>query len=245
MSPYKIVSEALAEAFDVRAENDGVRVTTHCVYPSNGFVQVVVRGGKDTFFVSDEGGALQEIAAAGAEIQKPDKQVQHLVAPMGLMISGGVIRSPQCPAESISVAVALVANASKEVADWFFDHARIERQRNFRELVKKFLSAKFENVRHHEIIVGKSNKPHKFENLVLLPNGVRMIFDPVIYDPASINARVVANMDVRQAEYENLSQHIVYDDSDNWKVEDLNLLQVGAEVIPFSKATSALKALAH
>ena len=35
---------------------DGVRVSTHVLYPSNGSVSVVVRGGKNHFIISDEGG---------------------------------------------------------------------------------------------------------------------------------------------------------------------------------------------
>jgi hypothetical protein len=91
-----------------------------------------------------------------------------------------------------------------------------------------------------EILVGKSNKAHKFENLIHLPNGRRLIVDPVIQDMSSINARVVANLDVRAADYPDLEQRIVYDDEEDWKTENLNLLQVGATVIPFSQAPNVL-----
>ena len=43
----------------VTPTSDGVRVTTHCMYPSNGLVQVTVRGG-ESIVVSDEGGAVGE-----------------------------------------------------------------------------------------------------------------------------------------------------------------------------------------
>src|SRR6476646_7105341 len=69
-------------------------------------------GGVDTFIVTDEGGALREIEAAGATIRHPDRLLRHLVAAHGLAIVDGVIRSPQCHADAIALAVSLVANAS-------------------------------------------------------------------------------------------------------------------------------------
>jgi hypothetical protein len=55
----------LDEMAVVKRVGYGVRVTTHCMYPSNGLVQVMVRGGVSTVVVSDEGGAMEEALAAG------------------------------------------------------------------------------------------------------------------------------------------------------------------------------------
>ncbi|MGB5102939.1 MAG: hypothetical protein WBO04_06405 [Steroidobacteraceae bacterium] len=137
--------------------------------------------------------------------------------------------------------IALVANASRDVADWLFAHTKIKRERDFKVLLRQFLHTRFPDYLHQETLVGQSNKPHKFEHLLHMPDGNRIIVDPVLHDPSSINARVVANMDVRLAGHKNLEQRIVYDDLNDWTAEDLNLLQVGAPVvIPFSRATDAL-----
>ena len=74
--------------------------------------------------------------------------------------------------------------------------------------------------------------------------GKRIVVDPVIHDMKSINARVVANMDVQRAGYEDVEQRIVYDDSDDWKASEINILQFGATVIPFSKAPKVLSRMA-
>lgn len=241
MSPYERVQSELANYFMVHEEADGVvRVTTHCMYPSNGFVQVVVHGGVNTFVVSDRGGALRELEGAGADVSNPDKLLRSLVTTHGLRIGNGVISSPQCSAETLAVAITLVANASKEAADWLFATLKIKRSKNFREVVAMYLRMKYEQHVRADTVVGASNKPHKFDNLILLPHGGRLIVDPVIPDASSINARVVANMDVRLAEHQGLEQRIVYDDEDEWRVEDLNLLQVGATVIPYSRANDVL-----
>jgi hypothetical protein len=236
----------LEEIAEVQVEDDGVRITTHCMYPSHGLVQVTVRGGPRVVVVSDEGGALGEAESAGLDLaSRKDGVLAHLVAAQGLRIKGGVISSPAVPIESASMAVLLVANASKEVAQWLYEHARIKRPRDFRLRLASFLKATFENrVVHDEKIIGASNKPHKFANVIILGEEKRLIIDPVAKDPASINARVVANLDVRTSKNPNIIQRIVYDDAEKWLASDLNLIQIGAPVVPFSRSEDVIKRIA-
>lgn len=244
MSHLVQVQESLEGLFRAFQWGDSVRVVTHCLYPGNSFVNVVVRGGTDTFYVSDDGNAVRELSAAGAELQKPDMLVRHLIAESGLLMRDGVIASPRVSASDLGVAIALVANTSRDVAKWLFSHAKIKRERDFKSVVQQFLRSKFDDHVKHDIVVGASNKVHKFENLIALPDGKRLIVDPVMHDANSINARLVANLDVRSAGYADLEQRIVYDDDSEWKPDELNLLQIGATVVPFSKAPQVFSRLA-
>ncbi|WP_298139586.1 hypothetical protein [Acidiferrobacter sp.] len=244
MKHIELVREALSKTFPAFEWGDSVRVVTHYIYPGNSFVQVVVQGGLHTFVVSDYGNALRELTAAGAEIENPDKLVTHLVSNKGLLIRDGIISSPPVNADSLGVAIAFVADASKEVAEWLFGHFRIKEKRDFKSLVHHLLKVTFNDYVKAETFTGASNKRHKFDNLVVLPRGKKIIVDPVIHDANSINARVVANFDVRSVGYSNLEQRIIYDDEDNWKSDELNLLQVGAAVIPFSRAPEVLARIA-
>lgn len=72
----------------------------------------------------------------------------------------------------------------------------------------------------------------------------KLIVDPVSNDASSINARVVANLDVKANEDPNIIQRIVYDDEDDWSPADLNLLQVGAIAVPFSRSGEVIERLA-
>ncbi len=231
MIALDLVKAVLADAFRTFERSDGVCVTTHCVYPSNAFVQVMVRAGESTFVVSDDGGALRELEAAGADIAEPDKQLKKLVGQHGLSIYNGVVSAPSCDVAALPVAIALVANVSRDCADWLFAHTKIRRRRDFKLLLRQFIETRFLDRVRPETLTGKSNKPHTFEYLIHLEGGRRVIVDPVVHEANAINARVVANVDVRQADYENLEQRIVYDDEDDWTAEDLNLLQVGAPII--------------
>lgn len=247
MSFLTIVQSAITEVVKAEESVDGVYVTTQCMYPTGGYVRVAVRGGLDTFIISDEGYGFREIENTGTESKINEGSIKHLVVPQGLRLSGGVITSPSVRREALPVAITLVANASKEVADWFYTHLKIKRSRNFKQLVRRFLNETFaQNVKHDSQLIGKSNKTHKFENVILLPNGRRLIVDPVINEHASISSRIVANLDVGAMQYENLEQRIVYDDEDDedWKVEDLNLLAMSAPAIPFSKSHVAIREMA-
>ena len=224
---------------------DGVRVTTHCMYPSNGLVQVTVRGGGEAVVASDEGGAVGEALGAGIPFKNYNLMLARLIMDQGLSIREGVIFTPRIPIEAVSIAILHVANASQESARWLYEHIKIKRTRDFKAMLAEFLKLTFaDRVSHNAIIVGHSNKPHKFANIVSLSNGRRLIVDPAIHEFSSINARVVANLDVRAVNDPLLEQRIIYDDEEDWTPADLNLLQVGATVVPFSRSSEVFARLA-
>ena len=225
---------------------DGVLVATDCLYPSNGVVQVSVRSAGDRYLVSDEGNALREVSVAGADGSKSSAHFAHVVRKQGLELEHGVIRSPFVSLEQVPLAVILVANASKELADHIFDTWRLPRSRNFKKLLRETLSVEFLNVGpvREQIVLGNSNKPHSFENVIALSDGRTLVVDPVLKDANSINSRVVANLDVQAANHPGIIQRLVYDDEESWGIADLSLLQVSrVPVIPYSKSTQALRSL--
>jgi hypothetical protein len=215
------------------------------MYPSNSLVEVTVRGGTNTIIASDEGGAFGEALSAGIAVKDYSRAVTHLVSEQGLLIKQGVIYTPPVPIEASPPSVLLVANVSQEVARWMFDHTKVRKARDFREVLSEFLQQRFEKrLSHNAVIVGNSNKAHRFANVVSLENGRRLVVDPVIHDASSINARVVANLDVRTANEQGITQRIVYDDDENWSASDLNLLQVGAPLVPFSRSREVIERMA-
>jgi hypothetical protein len=235
----------LNEIATIKQVRDGYRVTTHCMYPSNGLVQVMVRGGSRTIVASDEGAGVDEALSAGVPAKDYSRSLAHLVRDQGLFIKNGVVFTPQMPLEAAPLSVLLVANASQEIARWLYEHTRVKRTRDFKVLLAEFLSRRFDDrVTHDAVIFGKSNKGHKFANVVALATGRRLIVDPVSNEASSINARVVANLDVKAAGDPTLEQRIIYDDEERWAPADLNLLQVGANVIPFSRSLEVIERLA-
>jgi len=241
-----VVIRGLKEAASIKiARGTDIVATTHCMYPSNGLVRVTVRGGIDSIVASDEGGAFGEALSAGIPARDYDRTLGGMVREQGLILRNGVIYTPTMPAEAAPLAIMLVANASQEVARWLYDHTKIKRTRDFRAMLSEFLMKKFDDrVTHNAVVIGHSNKPHKFANVVSLSDKRRLIIDPVANEASSINARVVANLDVKATENPLIIQRIVYDDEDNWSAADLNLLNVGATAIPFSRATEIIERIA-
>ena len=222
---------------------NGVRFNTHCLYPNNGFVKVVVLGAGNSFFVSDEGGAVRESEIAGASLDNPDRMFAKTLKAQGLQMHHAAIISQQVSLDDLPAAIALVANASKEIAESIFDEWRLARNRNFKEMLRRFLKIEFSDKSVQEqSIVGTSTKAHSFDTVVQFLDGSRLLVDAVLRDVKSINSRVVANLDVKQANHPQLSQSIVYDDEEDWNLTDLNLLHVSnVPIIPFSKSQVALR----
>ncbi len=224
--------------------HDGVRVTTHVMYPSNGLVNVVVRGGRHSCVVSDDGGAIGEGSAVGARMQPTDRQLGYLVRQQGLSIKKGTILSPPVSFDAVPATILVVANAARDVANWLYDHANVKRHRDFRAALTELLRATFSERVHGGFVEGK-RKRHEFAHVVDLAGGNKLIVDPVAREPSSINARVVSNLDVAQAEDPHISQRLVYDDEQEWTPDDLGLLGiVGVPVVPFSRSPQVIHRIA-
>lgn len=246
MSPIDNLADFLSDRLSAmatvkRIDDGGLRVTTHCMYPSNGLVQVTVRSGVSSILASDEGGAMSEALAAGIPMRDFSHQLAHHVREQGLLFKNGMIFTPRMPIESAPLAVLLVANASQEIARWLYEHVKLKRSRDFKELLAAFLKDTFNKRVAPASIVGHSRKPHKFVNVISFANGRRLIVDAAVNEASSINSRVVANMDVKANNDPLIDQRIVYDDEDEWTAADLNLLQVGAVVVPFSRSSEVIR----
>lgn len=223
---------------------NGVRITTHCMYPSNGLVRVTINGGIEKIVVSDGGEAFGEALAAGIEISNPDKLLRGFIKERGLLLKNGIIHTQMLPMEAAPVAILHVANVAKEAAAWLYNHGGLKSKRDFRVLLSKFLTSEFREQVAEDRLIGASHKPHKFPHVISFSNGRKFIVDAVSNDPSSINSRVVANMDIRATNDPMIDQRIVYDDAEPWNSSDLNLLQVGATIVPFSKAQDVIQLVA-
>ena len=132
------LAHRLSEMAAIKRVDDGLRITTHCMYPSNGLVQVTVRSGRSTIVASDEGGAMGEALAAGIPMRDFSSQLSHRVREQGLSFKNGMIFTPRMPLETAPLAIVLVANASQEIARWLYDHVKIKRTRDFKSSTKQF-----------------------------------------------------------------------------------------------------------
>lgn len=246
MNTHDLACEALRSLCAGTDDGNGdAQVNTHCLYPSNGIVRVSVKKLNDAFLVSDDGGAIREALSSAIELN-PKNQMRFgaIAEKQGLLFEGGAVTAPRVPREALALAIVLVANASKEIADSIFSHYKIKRHRDFKGMVQELLRSEFKQPPHEGNVVGQSTRAYRFENIISLQGGKRLLIDPVLRDANSINARVIANLDVQAVLNQDLAQRIIYDDEAGWETNELNVLHMtNVPVIAFSGAKNALRNL--
>ena len=224
----------------------GVRLTLPYTYPSSGLVRLLLREQNGSVIVSDERGAIHEAQSSGIDVGNADRVLRHITTPLGLIIQGGAIMSPAVSLPYVSGRMMLVAGASRDAANWLYTHAKVRPERDFRALLADLLQKRFaDTITSGEKITGASNKSYTFPFSLNLPSGKRLLVDTVINESSSINARVVANLDVRSNGNEMLEQRIVYDDYDLWDPANINILSAGAQVIAFSRLDAVFSRMAN
>lgn len=244
MTAIEAIRGSLGSVWAADEAAEGTWVTTACLYPSNASIRVLVRGGSELFVVSDEAGAIHEVTSSGLAFPSPDRRIRHIVRRQGLKIKNGVIYSPDVPSQALGAVITLVANTSKEAAHWGYEHSQFSSSKNFREeLLQMIDTMAGRMVEHNAFLIGASNKQHRFEHVIRRDRNRITVIDPVMNDPSSINAKVVAHLDIRQKLGNTLRQRLIYDDRIQWMAADINLLKVGATPVPFSGIREVLPKL--
>jgi len=245
MSTLEAVKAALHKWPAPRTADRGVSVPTHCLYPSNSVVKVTVEGGEDEFVVDDNAGSLEELEEVKIAPDNAARLIISVARGLGLKVTkGGAICSERVRSHDLEATIVLVANASKSAAQHLLEAVKPPR-RNLRAVIETLLDRDFQNRwRRDSRFAGASNKKHKFDYVVQLKGDRQLLLDVVVPDASSINAAVVAHLDVGHSNVEGLEQRIVYDDEQVWSAADLRLLKVGARAVPLSSLQRALVQLA-
>jgi len=231
------IREALAAFATCYEAESGYRVPTQCLYPSNGVVVVLVSGGPHQCLVSDEGRAIDEITNHGLFVEQPERVLRQFCTPRGLKYEGAKIFSPAVPLEALPDAIAHVANASSLVAHWGVYNIKLRSRRNLRAELKTLLQIRYQkdSIREELRLTGHSGRQYRFEFVVEIGAEQRLVLDSVRPEPTSINTRAIAHLDIARQENPQILQRMVYDENDDWRAEDLNLLRMAAELVPLTR----------
>lgn len=236
------VSRQIGSAKAVAEGTSTAVLDTHCLYPSNDTVQVFVEGKETEFRVHDGGGAVTD---SGVSAKRAASIIRPVVRNQGLHVtSEGEIVARNISRSQLNSAIILVANASKESAHFLVQRSRPKVHRIIRPVVERSLTMLFPDRWSDKARVSGLNKPHKFDYLVNLTGDRRLIMDVVVPELGSINAAFVSHWDVAQLKSEFFDQIIVFDDGDEWKSNDLALLDKGARLVPLQGLESALSGFA-
>ncbi len=245
MSILAAVESALGRWPSPVVADRGVRVATHCLYPSNSAVAVTITQRGDLFRVDDDGAALDEVAQAVRTEQPLKNLMKGIVKHRGCTLTErGEIISPSVGVRELEAAIVQVANASKAVAEHLLASARPPR-RDLKKAIEELLDLKFKDKwSRNAKIAGVSSKEHGFDYVIHIGGGRQLAMDFVVPDASSVNSAVVAHLDVNMKKVANLEQRIVYDDTQIWRASDIELLKAGARPVPFSSLKQTLERLA-
>ena len=246
MSISEYVNEALKPFSTYQESHGAVAVTTPCLYPSNAMVTVFVRGGPNGAIVSDDGRAIDELTVLNREISDVDRFLSRVCWRSGMNARNGKIYSPRIEWRQLPAAIAFVAQASATAVTIGLQRFKTRRNRDLHKELRNLLFQSFseDRIQKDSRLTGHSTRSYSFDNIVQVSAHL-LIVDPVVNDPNSINARAIAHLDVSRKQDDSIIQHLVYDDTVEWKAADLNLLQTAATIVPFSNLEPVMREFAR
>ena len=226
---------------------EDVLVTTHCQLPNGSLLKVRMRpAGDGLWIVSDGGAAFDEAIYSGIEAPTFNLNVRRAIRSKGLSFVDGRIESPRVDTASLFTASVIVANTARDVAEALLILGARGDEQSLEQRAREALVAKFHTwvLSKPLTISGASERLHKFDTALSLPDGRRVLIDVVKHQGNSINSTIVANMDVRRLGDESLVQRIVFDPEENWKPEEIALLKEGATPVALPGLISAIERIA-
>jgi len=236
------IREALSQFAVCVDEGGRIAVPTQCLYPSNGVVTVFVTGGPHQCVVSDEGGAIEEINSHGLEIRNPEPYLRPFYLPRGLIVSGSKIHTGPIPADALATAISLVATTASVAAFFAVRTFKHKARRDLKRELREILEARFSpgHVKEEIHLNGLSGRSYRFEFMVEIGQNRSLVLDSIFPEATAINTRTIAHFDLAQAKNPLFVQRIVYDQADDWTAADMNLLQMAAELVPFTSFSQNL-----
>lgn len=225
---------------------DGVVVSTQCLYPSGEHVQVDIIG-RGRYSVTDRGRAISNLESHNVILSSPARSISPFAKKYDLSVSnGGVVFISEVSIAEIPYAITLVANASKDAATIILDKHKFKPKENITDTLERMLRPVFEyRLTRNMSIAGASNKQHRFDFGVERKVGGYVLLSCAANDIRSVNSAVVSCLDVRLAKHELSVPRIVYDQRDEWRAENLSLLEEGAPTIELMSAREAISELAN
>lgn len=245
MSTLDLVNEVVGIWCKPYPMGEFVVVPTYQVYPSNSCVQIYVEGGRDTFVVSDGGGALQNALILGRGLLHPRRHLKAAARDASLGVnSSGWLYARGVDAGALTSMISVVAEASKSAAFLCAKHFRPEAKTSSKMELDNNIETTFRKKLERKItLIGASNKPHNYDFGIKIDANRLIVIDAVSPEANSINSAIVSHLDLKNAHNPKVSQRLVYDDRVKWRSSDLSLLSVGATPIAYTRALNNLERL--
>jgi len=239
------VEKASAKLVSVTATNYGCLVTMPCLFPSGARVQLNVDMRNGGYFISDDGKALREIRSSGMDHASPGRYIAAAGRGHGVKYGNGILFLENVSEDLLQTAFTLVASSAQEAVVRALESFTFPNPRNFRYAFDSFIRDSLPDKFKQEMVAGK----RRVHTLDYVYRGAKLIIaDPAQKNKAVINGLFTIHSDIASslAKISKLisSQIIVYDEQDEWKKSDLELLMdSGAELMEYTFAQTYLPKL--
>lgn len=221
----------------------GTEVSTHVCYPDGSLVRVVVLCQKGSIRVSDGSFGTLYLAKRGIKLVR--QQVERLrisVLHYDCKLVGGIIYRDVDEAR-LADSIALVANASRALADYGTEFRRVSDSEFRLSVFDRLRGIVGSRLREKEPVAGISGRSYKVGGVVLDKHQASPVaFVESFATRATVSDRFAEFYDLKKA-HVNVRMMSIYDDALDWPKSDLNLLEQVSSVIAFSKSQSDLAAL--
>lgn len=230
---WQEIKAALCASRDFKQVPDGYSVIADTMMPSGLIIRVHLQLRNGRLFMHDNGAAFDELACTGAECRSASA-VRNMLSEtkFGLSNDGKVFRDDIDPV-NVGTGVAMVADASFRAAAFMLAHAKVKVGQPLDVRVRNALRQRYPQGTPKYRFDGEARQQtfdFGFEY-----DGRTVLVDAVTPDLTSVNAAIVKSLDAMHAPQSNARPILIYDESDHWTSDHLNLLKLGGERVSFKR----------
>lgn len=232
------IERALRSLIMAERTNIGVEVSTPVAYPGGDLVNVIIEQSPAGFLVHDASFASARLSLAGVTMSR--HVVDRLAEYAGRFNCG--FENGRVTAKSgegsIELLIAMVANASRSVADYALElqkHAETDFRKAVAHALRDIIGKR---LRENEECVGKSGRKYRVSAMVLDKREASpILFIAPIPNRAAVPHGFAMLYDLKEEEtYRNTAREAIYDEASDVRSEDRALLQSACEVITLMQA---------
>lgn len=227
------IKRAICELTVVTRTNIGLEVTVPVIYPDGELANVIVDRDEEGVLVHDASGGVMHLSAVGVKLTGAlQSKYREFAAKYGCEFAAGRVFR-RCEENQIGLAAALVANASKAIAD-----QSLETKRRIETAFRDAVAARVhecggKRVRDNQQLKGKSGLQHRVRH-VLLDGKLKR---PVAFVEPSATQNVVPSHFVAFADLKPVHPRVhrlSVCDKETLKPQHMNLLRTVSEIATIS-----------
>jgi transposase-like protein len=245
VSTLEIIRASLADWLSPVTDGAGLVLPIPSAFPSGAMLYLRISVEKNTIVVSDNGATVEELSRACDVSDSAIHQLSRLAKSFGLVSdSRGWLSTKPAPQSHLELQVTLVAEATKSILERLQKLIHAEAKQDYRPALLKDLQLQFGERLSQRVRMPGLERSHMFDAVVQLRKDRQLVLDFVQPDANSINAAVVAHLDLKSLQNKEIMQAIVYNSNDNWPSHDLAILQFGAPPVQASALAGFINGIA-